>query len=220
MSRCETRIRVVHFNVSVNQKRDMGKPLKEGLGHFDLWLSNKILPTVDFWHKLGFTPNHLTTFGVITTALALYFMYKGNYHGVLVFALLRWYFDYADGILARKYDQVTEFGDKYDHINDLVFVIAIFIIFLLKSKAYRFVSAGIFLTFLAFNFIQTGCIEKENDEERAKREEDVEDNTLSQFKGLCVMPETMKYLDTTVLYVVTLILIAIFVSDRSNIFKK
>ena len=44
------------FNVSVNQKRDMGKPLKEGLGHFDLWLSNKILPTVDFWHKLDLRP--------------------------------------------------------------------------------------------------------------------------------------------------------------------
>ena len=122
----------------------MGKPLKEGLGHFDLWLSNKILPTVDFWHELGFTPNDLTTFGVGTSALALYFMYTGNFHGVLPFALLRWYFDYADGILARKYDQVTVFGDWYDHMNDLVFVTTIFIIFLLKSKAYPFVSAGLF----------------------------------------------------------------------------
>ena len=32
------------------------------------------------------------------------------------------------------------------------------------------------------------------------------------------MPETMKYLDTTVLYVVTLTLIALFVSNRYNIF--
>lgn len=196
----------------------MGKPLKEGLGHFDLWLSNKIVPTVDFWHELGFTPNDLTTFGVGTSALALYFMYTGNFHGVLPFALLRWYFDYADGILARKYDQVTVFGDWYDHMNDLVFVTTIFIIFLLKSKAYPFVSAGLFLTFLGFNMIQTGCIEKENDEERAKQEEVVKDCTLSQFKCWCVMPETMKYLDTTVLYVVTLTLIALFVSNRYNIF--
>ena len=51
---------------------------------------------------------------------------RGVLSSVLLFAVLRWYFDYADGILARKYNQVTTFGDYYDHANDLIFIIVIF----------------------------------------------------------------------------------------------
>ena len=62
----------------------------------------------------------------------LYYMYHGCFHAGLPFALLRWYFDYADGMLARKFDQVTAFGDYYDHANDLLFIAGIFVIFLIS----------------------------------------------------------------------------------------
>ena len=189
----------------------MGKPLKDGLGHADLTLSKWILKTVDFWHDIGATPNTLTTLGVLSSAAALYYMYKGSFHGLLPFAILRWYFDYADGILARKYDQVTVFGDYYDHTNDLIFVGGIFIIFLLKSKKYGYVAASIFALFVVLNLIQTGCIEKETDAE--------EEDTLSKFKSWCVAPKSMKYLDTTTLSIVAIVLITIFVSNEYNIFK-
>ena len=45
-------------------------------------------------------------------------------------------------------------------------------------------------------------------------DEKMPENTLSTFKRLCKHPETMKYVDTTVLYVVTLILIAVFTSNE------
>jgi len=189
----------------------MGKPLKSGLGHADLCISQWVLTTVDFWHDLGATPNTLTTLGVLSSAAALYYMYQGCFHAVLPFTLLRWYFDYADGILARKYDQVTVFGDYYDHTNDLIFVSAIFVIFLLKSKRYRYVPAGIFVLFVVLNLIQTGCVEKDTGAETK--------DTLSKFKSWCVAPETMKYMDTTALYVVTLVLVALFVSREYNIFQ-
>lgn len=188
----------------------MGKPLKDGLGHADLTLSKWILKTVDFWHDIGATPNTLTTLGVLSSAAALYYMYKGSLYGIVPFVILRWYFDYADGILARKYDQVTVFGDYYDHTNDLIFLGAIFIIFLLKSKKYGYVAAGIFTLNVVLNLIQTGCIEKETD---------AEEDTLSKFKSWCVAPKTMKYLDTTTAYIVTLVLVAMFVSNEYNIFE-
>ena len=188
----------------------MGKPLKDGLGHGDALISHMILPTVDFWHDIGATPNVLTTLGVATSGAALYYMYHGCFHGVLPFALLRWYFDYADGMLARKFDQVTVFGDYYDHANDLLFIAGIFVIFLMKSTKHAWLPASIFVVFVLLNLVQTGCIEKETNN-------DVED-TLSKFKSWCVVPETMKYLDTTTLYIVTLILIAWFVSREYNLF--
>ena len=188
------------------------KPIKDGLGHADLCISRWILTTVDFWHHLGATPNALTTLGNIATIVGLFYMYKRCFHAVVVFALLRWYFDYADGMLARKFDQTTVFGDWYDHISDLLFVIGILVILLIRSKKYKFVSAGIFLFFVLLALIQTGCAEKEN--------EDEEKNSLSVLEGLCVAPETMKYFDTTLLYVVTLILIALFVSREYNIFDR
>lgn len=158
------------------------------------------------------TPNTLTTLGVLSSATALYYMYQGCFHAMLPFALLRWYFDYADGILARNHDQVTTSGDYYDHIHDLVFVSAIFVIFLLKSKKYRYIPAGIFALLIVLTLVQMGCIEKETNAEG----EDI----LSNFKEWCVMSETMKYLDGTTVYILTLVLIALFVSREYNIFRK
>ena len=189
----------------------MGKPLKDGLGHADSTLSKWILKTIDFWHDNGAIPNDLTTLGALSTAATFYFLYQGSFYGTFVFILLRWYFDYADGILARKYDQVSVFGDYFDHINDFIFVIGIFIIFLIKSKKYGFVPAGIFTLFVLLQLVQTGCIEKETDTEG--------EDSLSKFKSWCVAPQTMKYLDTTTTYVVAIILAAIFVSNEHNIFE-
>ena len=185
-------------------------PLKPGLGHFDQRISEWILETVETWHELGATPNVLTTLGVITSIAALYSMYVGSFHSVLLFAVLRWYFDYADGILARKYNQVTTFGDYYDHANDLIFIIVIFVLFIVKCKKYWYIPCSIFSLFVFLNLVQTGCIEKECD----AMDEKMPENTLSTFKRLCKHPETMKYVDTTVLYVVTLILIAVFTSNE------
>ena len=41
----------------------------------------------------------------------------------ILFLMLRWYFDFADGIFARKYNDTTTFGDYYDHIVDITFTI-------------------------------------------------------------------------------------------------
>lgn len=62
----------------------MGKPLIDGLGHGDAFISHMILPTVDFWHDIGATPNVLTTLAVATSGAALYYMYHGCFHEVHV----------------------------------------------------------------------------------------------------------------------------------------
>ena len=82
--------------------------IKDNTGFLDRKLSNLILHTLPFWHSIGFTPNGLTTLGLISSILCLLFFYKHNLLYAIVFLVLRWYFDYADGMLARKYKETSK----------------------------------------------------------------------------------------------------------------
>ena len=95
--------------------------IKDNTGFLDRKLSNLILHTLPFWHSIGFTPNGLTTLGLISSIMFFVYFNKSNLLLTLVFLVLRWYFDYADGMLARKYKLTSKFGDYYDHITDWIF---------------------------------------------------------------------------------------------------
>ena len=76
--------------------------------------------------KLNFTPNILTTIGVLFAGASAYYFIQNNYKlaGILLF--ISYFFDCADGHFARKYNMVTEFGDYYDHIADIIKYTVIF----------------------------------------------------------------------------------------------
>ena len=86
------------------------------------YVSKQIVKTLPFWNSLGVTPNILTTIGLICSIICIYCVYKKNTTVAVIFFVLRIYFDYADGLLARKYKQATKFGDYYDHIVDTFFL--------------------------------------------------------------------------------------------------
>jgi len=90
--------------------------------------------TLSFWHNINFTPNMITTLGAISSYLSLNHFYKGNIKYSILFLLLRAYFDYTDGALARVYNQITKFGDYYDHIVDATFYIVLNILIYNKFK--------------------------------------------------------------------------------------
>jgi phosphatidylglycerophosphate synthase len=90
--------------------------------------------SLSFWHDINFTPNMITTLGAISSYLSLKYYYKGNKKYSILFLLLRAYFDYTDGALARVYNQISKFGDYYDHIVDSVFLIVLNIIIYNKFK--------------------------------------------------------------------------------------
>ncbi len=81
--------------------------------------------TQHVFHNIGFNPNGITTlsllFGIMTTMQIFNKNFK--YAGMLF--LIAYFFDCMDGNMARTYDEVTVFGDYYDHFSDFIKIILV-----------------------------------------------------------------------------------------------
>ena len=104
---------------------------------FDIYLLKFIDTHLDYYYKLGFTPNIITTIGIIFGLLSMFNIFKSNYKFASFLLLLAYYFDCVDGKLARKYGLQTDFGDYYDHFGD-IFKIIIVIYALYKTNPNKF----------------------------------------------------------------------------------
>lgn len=71
-------------------------------------------------HDMGLTPNMLTgislLFGIGAAGFALNYAFELS----ALFYAVSYLFDCLDGYVARKYNIVSKFGDKFDHISDSV----------------------------------------------------------------------------------------------------
>jgi len=194
--------------------------VKPGIGYIDTLLTKIILPTIPLWHSIKFTPNMLTTLGLVSSIACVYFLYKRNFTLAIIFMIARMYFDYSDGLLARKYKQVTAVGDWYDHITDSLFTIGVVIV-LVVSK-YKtgtesfFVNNlkgislfALFVFFLLF-LAQMGCIENAYKKDK-KDKKDIE-TSISRLRYLC--PTKYRYIinafDNGTLYIVLGIVVLLF----------
>lgn len=100
--------------------------IKPGTGVLDSQYSRHIvLPTLPVWHELGATPNVLTTLGLLSSLGCIYATSTNHLPMSLLLLAARMYFDYADGMLARKYGQSSSIGDYYDHVCDFIFGVGI-----------------------------------------------------------------------------------------------
>ena len=135
----------------------------------------------DYLHYLkpyNITPNHLTTCNIISSIISAYYLYFNNKILSIIFLILSYIFDCADGLYARKYKMVSKFGDYYDHISDLTqYLLYTYILF----TKYKFINYKVLIIIiliqLVLMFSYTGCVEniyspKSND-------------TLSFSKQLC-----------------------------------
>lgn len=152
-------------------------PIDIGLAN----LANKIKP---FFYSLNFTPNHITTISVIFAICCIYSLYKEQYILSSIMLLLSYFFDILDGIYARTYDMVTEFGDFYDHISDFLLYLILIPMIIYKCKNRIKLIPFIIILMIAFFVMltQLGCQEK-------LYNVDEETKTLSFFKKLCPYPE-------------------------------
>lgn len=184
--------------------------VKSGLGHVDTLLTNIYLPTIDYWNCMKVTPNMLTTLGLITSAASLYYFNNKNSTMAIIFLILRCYFDYADGLLARKYNQVTIFGDLYDHAVDLSYGIGFFIMVFLKSKNRKYLLPILGLFYGLFT-IHMGCLEEEYSQSNDLYAE--EETTISYLKHVCYKPKLMKFFDNGTLYIIMSIIILVICKE-------
>ena len=168
--------------------------------------------TSPFFKDLNFTPNTITTFSLITGIMSITSYIKGDYTASAFYYFSSYIFDCCDGFYARKYDMVTDFGDRYDHYKDFL-VASILLFFIVK----RYLAAkGIvrFLPFLYLIFMLTQSVQVGCQERLFNRSG--EPNFLNSFKQVCPVGDddiydfmkTVRFggIGTGVIFVVFLIL--------------
>ena len=112
-----------------------------------------------FFHKLGFTPNDITTFSFISAIIGFKsYLEKSNINLVIFWFFISYFFDCLDGTMARKYNQETEFGDYYDHITD--WISACFLIYILVQTKYFKQNLIIVFGLFLITLIYIGCQER------------------------------------------------------------
>ena len=70
----------------------------------------------------------LTSLSLIITLIGIYLLNNQYYISSSILIFIGYYFDCADGLLARKYNMTSKFGDYYDHIRDHIKIILLFIV--------------------------------------------------------------------------------------------
>lgn len=173
--------------------------IKPGQGFLDLLVSKIILKTLPLWKSIYFTPNHLTTGGLLSSILCVYNLYHRNMISAIISICVRAYFDFADGLMARKYKMTSKFGDYYDHIVDYTFAIGAVTAIILKSKRRIILLSIVFIFGLLFT-IYTGCQEKEYNQFRNKILQ--KETSISQLRNICLYPSFIKIFDNITLYLV------------------
>jgi len=187
--------------------------IKPGAGHFDKIFTKLCTYTLSFWHSINVTPNMITTLGLISSILCVYFLYKNNTIACIIFLILRMYFDYTDGLFARKYNQVTKFGDYYDHTVDIFgfFIPFIIVLLITSNMSQRILFSVLIVIFGLSSVVQLGCIEKEY----GKRGE-IESQSINWTKKMCVFPGFFKFIDITILYIVLIVIIILHSKGLPN----
>ena len=183
--------------------------IKPGTGHLDYLVSKEIIKTLPFWKNLNVTPNILTTFGLISSITCLYALINRKTFLAIIMLCLRWYFDYADGLMARKYKMVTVIGDYYDHITDIVFTLGLFSVILLskypKKSKLKFVLLGFALFFYSMFVLNYSAVELELFKKNKK------ETMLSKLRHFAPSNvDFFKYFDNSVLYLSVILVIFLF----------
>lgn len=132
--------------------------------------------------SLNHTPNIITTYSLIIGVMAVYYLNIGDVNMFSLLFILYYFFDCLDGYFARKYNMVTEFGDKYDHIKDIIiFLMITYIVYIKYSHNITYGIIFIFIIFLFLMGCHLGCQQSIYNGEY--------EETLSIFKPLCFSPK-------------------------------
>jgi len=185
--------------------------IKPGIGYMDHVYTKMVLKTVPFWNSIKFTPNMLTTLSLVCSILAIYFLWKRDMVLAVVFVLLRQYFDYADGLTARKYGQTSNIGDWYDHLVDVCgFTIPLLILVVVDTKR-RWLYLALLLPAMAATVINIGCIEKNYRDMTGKC-----GDSLKVTEKLCFSEDVFKVFDNSFLYLVIILVIILICTTEKN----
>ena len=141
-----------------------------------------------YLHSYGVTANMLTAgsflFGILSSVL----IYYNKFELAAVVFMIAYTFDCMDGNMARMFDEVTEFGDKFDHYTDITQIILTIIVIAINRKlSYKFKVILLIVMVVVFSgaVVHIGCQEKHYDEKS--------DDTLTILKRFCADKQMIYY---------------------------
>jgi phosphatidylglycerophosphate synthase len=109
-------------------------------------------------HAAGHTPNIITTYSLLAGLASGYYLWKGYISAFSVLFLVSYLLDCVDGYMARRYDQITTFGDYYDHVSDIAKFLVIMYVFVYKYPFWRLSPVLVIIgVILALSFVYLGC---------------------------------------------------------------
>jgi len=148
---------IIYFMVN-KIPQDLDNPI-------DNIINNHVDTQLDLFKRLKLTPNMITTISLILGLSSAYSIYKDSYIIGAILWFLSYYFDCADGKMARKFKMTSKFGDLYDHSSDILKHIIIFYILYNKfneyeSKEIKYTTILILFVIFLLTVCQIGCQEK------------------------------------------------------------
>jgi phosphatidylglycerophosphate synthase len=137
-------------------------------------ISEKVAPA---FRRANFTPNDITSLSNISMCITILLLLQLKYYWAGLFLILSYFFDCLDGYFARTYNQVSTFGDKYDHFSDIIKnVLFIFVLLMLNPTKFMYV-LPIIIIFFMLTMVHLGCQELLYNKD--------ESGTLSLNKYIC-----------------------------------
>lgn len=126
------------------------------------------------------SPNFITTISFILALLALYNYSRKRYELSACFYFASYFYDCVDGYHARRKNMVTEFGDFYDHITDIILNggISYLVIKKFKDTKYFYPVLGIMIFLVSGMYYHFGCQEHYYNKDKEK-------SPLLNLFGLC-----------------------------------
>lgn len=144
---------------------------------FDNFLINMCERVAPTFNKYNFTPNNITSLSNISMCITILLLLQLKFYWGCLFLLLSYFFDCLDGFVARTYNQITKFGDKYDHISDIIKNISFLIVLLIINPKKFMNILPIVIIFFILCMAHLGCQELLYDSD--------ESGTLLLTKYLC-----------------------------------
>lgn len=142
---------------------------------------------MEFFYRMNFNPNMITTIGNIFRAISIWAIIKGNAILFLITAVIGYAFDCFDGHFARQYNMTTTLGDYYDHMSDCIYhgILLWFIFtspkFRNSSQTNKYLIVGSLLILGLLFVIHMGCQEHHYGQDT----DSSESPTLKPLKKLC-----------------------------------
>lgn len=161
--------------------------------------------TIEKWHQLGFTPNAVTLLSCLIMLIGFIGWWNGK---VLIMVVCLWiycYMDFLDGMMARKYNQCTYFGDILDHTRDVIIHILITVFLYIKTGSWIPV-----IMYCVFMIIHEGYIITQDRNYHLNKPDPAESPTLKIIDWIPISADMMpffKWFGPGFLYMVATILI-------------